>query len=540
MEKKFPFLEILDSHDRHWNNKGEKYWQGRISLICDLATKAVRHFKDEVSSMEQKISTTSDANQWEQKTTNSKNTRWNESAWMRAITIFAIFTLVGGGFYVWKSETLNALRPVGLGLNTCFFRVNQTFTARMINDSASKYLGNEFVTDTENCFADLTKMGQATSDKIIGQLNSLAALTHQFHSALNNSKSAFTRREGETEGAIPSYKKLESQKFEVESSLEREAFQIEKLIDWLRPGLILGILVLAFGSIVEARKRKTVIVQALNNNTTSSPKVATTVFTDSQIATTQSVPKIDTVVVDRKILPAGVVTGAIEDTTTRSQIGDDQQLELEMTTEIGTTMPEYRPTSQLISTEDFNIAETIKIEDIISTCLEQMAPQFFSEGIAVDLAINPDTQVNEEQREILEQLFFGAINTAIKAVRPCERVTIAADGLNGEIHFNVTAYHPHDFKQESSIHGPTLLAEVSRRNQVIKVVSGDLKLEYRDDILVSNDGSVMGVKTELSGTPIIPNTLAMTEKDSERENKTARLVAVKKTTKRQLRRELES
>ena len=53
-----------------------------------------------------------------------------------------------------NSEKIKRLTNFDSGMQTCFSRVNQTYTASMLADSSSNYLTQNFQNFTEECFAE--------------------------------------------------------------------------------------------------------------------------------------------------------------------------------------------------------------------------------------------------------------------------------------------------------------------------------------------------------------------------------------------------
>jgi hypothetical protein len=83
------------------------------------------------------------------------------------------------------------------GIQTCFTRVHQTFTARMLGSGAGEYLTKSFLETTSRCFSEVVQLADAQFTKTINELpritNTLAGEVHLFQERINSNASAFTQ-----------------------------------------------------------------------------------------------------------------------------------------------------------------------------------------------------------------------------------------------------------------------------------------------------------------------------------------------------------
>ena len=146
----------------------------------------------------------------------------------RYFSIFMVGAAVGVGLFMSTNQgPLNQLGQMAGGVSTCFARLTQTFTARMIRAKNSEYLGDSFKTSTESCFSDVINVAQtedyASKKRINKKLNILGHDAHWFHKKVSES-SNFSKGEGSN--FSERYYRLENQVEDVvemiESSTERE------------------------------------------------------------------------------------------------------------------------------------------------------------------------------------------------------------------------------------------------------------------------------------------------------------------------------
>lgn len=131
------------------------------------------------------------------------------------------------------SGHIKKMAALETGIQTCFSRVNQTYTAKLINDSSSQYLTQNFEALTEECFAEsLVTLDENFKTELLSaqkKLSTLASNVHWFHEDLISSKS--TKSIGGVSGGDPDsrFEKIESLKDEIleESENLKQAMNIE-------------------------------------------------------------------------------------------------------------------------------------------------------------------------------------------------------------------------------------------------------------------------------------------------------------------------
>lgn len=84
---------------------------------------------------------------------------------------------------------INSLYTLQDGVQTCFGRLSQSYTAKIINDRLSQYLSNDFMKTTEDCFSEALTMTREkmsyVSRQVEEELNTLAEDAHWYHEKLN-------------------------------------------------------------------------------------------------------------------------------------------------------------------------------------------------------------------------------------------------------------------------------------------------------------------------------------------------------------------
>src|SRR5437868_15284681 len=100
--------------------------------------------------------------------------------------LFLLAALVGITYNIQENSTrIKRLTNFESGMQTCFARVNQTYTAKMLGDTASNYLTQNFQNLTEECFAEgilnVEVSFKTELSQVAKKLSTLASNVHWFH-----------------------------------------------------------------------------------------------------------------------------------------------------------------------------------------------------------------------------------------------------------------------------------------------------------------------------------------------------------------------
>ncbi len=116
---------------------------------------------------------------------------WNRIAnHFKSIRVLFGFVALGGLLVTSMSSTnlsgkLGQIAQLGEGMQICFSRVGQSFTARMLGDMKSPYLNASFFATTEECIGDVIYTASNELKDSLGKtsksLNMLASNIHWFH-----------------------------------------------------------------------------------------------------------------------------------------------------------------------------------------------------------------------------------------------------------------------------------------------------------------------------------------------------------------------
>lgn len=124
-----------------------------------------------------------------------------------------------------NSGRIKKLTNFESGMQTCFTRVNQTYTAKMLGEVSSEYLTQNFQNLTEECFAEgilnVEDSFKAEMSLVAKKLSTLASNVHWFHEDILSPGSARAISENaETRDMGARFEKIETTKDEILESGE--------------------------------------------------------------------------------------------------------------------------------------------------------------------------------------------------------------------------------------------------------------------------------------------------------------------------------
>lgn len=154
---------------------------------------------------------------------------------MKMVTVLSLVALVSVSTFLQKGATrLKDITSLQEGMQTCFTRVHNTLTSRLLNNFDSKYLMKGFTATSEECFGETISYYESlniSSGAVLEGLNTLATDVHWFHEKALNSSSENTLGGSNPENVLVSlmtnrYEKLEVKRDQVVNGLYKLKNQI--------------------------------------------------------------------------------------------------------------------------------------------------------------------------------------------------------------------------------------------------------------------------------------------------------------------------
>ena len=147
--------------------------------------------------------------------------------------------LLGSTYSVYQtSDKLKKASVLEGGVQTCFNRVNQSYTARMLGDKYSPYLEAAFTNVTEECMADVIAAYEDNLaehiDKVGKKLNGLANDVHWFHTKVLKSESKALVAGVSINEFGPRFQRIEQGKSSVLESLDSFKMKLSEVLSNLK------------------------------------------------------------------------------------------------------------------------------------------------------------------------------------------------------------------------------------------------------------------------------------------------------------------
>lgn len=310
-----------------------------------------------------------------------------------------------------KTTQIKQLANFENGLQTCFTRVNQTYTAHLLSDTASAYLTQNFQNLTEECFAEGILSAEGSFQKELlnatKQLSNLASNVHWFHEDILAPKTNGIGRN--VEGRFEKIETKKDQLLESTSLYKNEiTTSLNKLKNIFYSSSVFLIMIMLGEFMNQARRRllnnareRDALSELLNKGGVASVKVGDIIKTALEQNELTNCAKL------------------FSNFHASADIGKNKnKITLDsLVTPIGTSLDTiWEDDTKTLAAEGTNISklENVNLEKINSHLVDLLAEKLFSQGVQIDMNI-PENLVIKAREEDLEQglyhLFIYAINS---------------------------------------------------------------------------------------------------------------------------------
>ena len=378
--------------------------------------------------------------------------------------IAALFLLGGLIFNTYKiqenSSQVKKITNLENGIQTCFARVNQTFTANLLKDKNSNYLTQNFQNLTEECFAEgvlaVEAMDALQASSISKKLNNLASNVHWFHedilvpaaSKKLVGKSKDTRNIGERFG------KIETTKDEILDSTNNKKEELSKALNVHKNIFFIGSTLLVILMIAElmgiARRRIAnglreseasaelsdmggihsvkvghIIKNALLQNELDKCSQLFTNYYNHQL-NEKSKSRISAESLVTPVKKKEVRTEVSQKTIDQMWADDSYGLDIDS--------PISNESEENIEINDVNI------EKITGTVVDLLAEKLFAQGVQIDVNVPENLMVRGSQEELeqaLYYLFSFAINSS-KTATGEKNISVFSHKLGEVVTFDIS------------------------------------------------------------------------------------------------------
>ena len=444
-----------------------------------------------------------------------------------------------------NSGKIKRLSTFESGMQTCFSRVNQTYTAKLLDDSSSQYLSQNFQGLTEECFAESIssveenfKVEMANSLK---KLSTLASNVHWFHEDLLAPSGIKSLSNGEGRDIGSRFEKIENTKDEVLDETETMKTKVtgdlnsSKNIFYATSTLLVVLMVLEYlantkrkisnnAREIEAEKELQdnggihsvklgeIVRLALEQNDL---KNCAKLFNNFYIHTSfEKTVKGKNKALENLAVPTSKVNAnesrAISAVATSSNIdkiwNDDS---------IGVA-------ADMVSSRELNL-EAVNLDQSISKVVDHLAEKLFSKGVQVDIKVDEKINVMGVD-EAIEQIVYHALTFAINNSSDKNNavVTLSAIKLGDIVAIDITntgtGFHPEVVRGKAGLIPSD--KQIDLDLQICSSLTSEVNGKIQLDNKINQNGEISGARIK-----VILKTA---------EGKTTRLVDLKKGSKKDL------
>lgn len=327
-----------------------------------------------------------------------------------------------------NSGRIKKLTNFESGMQTCFSRVNQTYTAKMLSDATSNYLTQNFQNLTEECFAEgilnVEESFKAELSQVAKKLSTLASNVHWFHEDILSPGSAnMIAGDGESRDVGTRFERIETRKDEILESVEAykneisESLNQEKTFFYVSATLLVLLMLSEYMSNARRRlsnlaREKEAQAELSDNGGAGSVKVGEIIRTaleqnelfncsklflnfHAQQTLDKNLKNKNKFSLEGLVTPIGAQTAAAVNEKIEKIWNDDS---------IGVSAD--HATGKKLS--DLNL------ESMSAAVVDLLAEKLFSQGIQLDVKIPENLMIKAAQEE-LEQTLYHLINYAINS-----------------------------------------------------------------------------------------------------------------------------
>ncbi len=425
-------------------------------------------------------------------------------------SVAGLFILAGLIFTTYQiqenSGQIKRLSNFESGIQTCFSRVNQTYTANILGDSASTYLTQNFQNLTEECLAEGILTVESSFAKELNtaakQLSNLASNVHWFHEDIL-APAALQNKEGRDVGAR--FEKIETTKDEILESSEKYKTEITNSLNQQKNFFYVSATLLVILMLAEymglTRRR-------LSNN--AREKEAQAELLDNGGATSVKVGEIVRVALEQNGLVNCSKLFANFHAYTSMEKGKNKMSLEALVTPMGasrklspTTLDQIWEDDSKTFSADVNSVkmENINLEKMSSSVVDLLAEKLFSQGVQLDINIADNLMIKarqEEMEQALYHLFAYAINST-HSENGEKNISIFAHKLGDVVAFDLihsgTGFEESILKQRAGLGGVSGAVDVDL--QVCQSLLSEMEAKVQLDNKIDQNGNTVGGRIKI-------------------------------------------
>lgn len=403
------------------------------------------------------------------------------------------------------------------GIQTCFTRVNQTYTANLLGDTTSNYSTQNFQNLTEECFAEGILSAENSADaELAGAaklLSNLASNVHWFHEDLlapAGAKSLAGKGEARDVGAR--FEKIETTKDEIlditgnhkdgiTSSLNNQ-----KNIFYISATLLVILMLVEYMSLTRRKlsnnaREKEAGAELSNNGGITSVKVGEIIriaLEQNQLvncsrlfanfhANAISEKGKYKMSLETLVTPMGATSEKTKNENVINQMWEDDSVGISV--------------DQTSDRNNSSNLDNINLEQTCSAVVDLHSDKLFSQGVKLDLNIPENLMIKGRQEE-LEQAFFHLVAYAINSTQSQlanKNISIFAHKLGDVVAFDLihsgNGFSDKILKQGSALNESE--ADLDLDLQVSQSLFSEVQSKIQLDNKIDQGGNIVGGRVKI-------------------------------------------
>ncbi len=431
--------------------------------------------------------------------------------------LFLLAALVGITYNIQENSTrIKRLTNFESGMQTCFARVNQTYTAKMLGDTASNYLTQNFQNLTEECFAEgilnVEDSFKTELSQVAKKLSTLASNVHWFHEDILSPAGASRALagDGESRDVGARFEKIETTKDEILEASEQYKNEIsnslnkEKTFFYVSAVFLVMVMFSEYMSTTRRRlsnhaREKEAQAELLDNGGVNSVKVGEIIRSALE----------QNELVNCSKLFANYHTEQAFGKTVKNK--NKLSLESLVTPMAGQSSEVVNEKIDKIWNDDSigvaadNLEETmlhdLSLAQMSSSVIDLLAEKLFSQGIQLDVKI-PEHITVKGRAEELEQTLYNLVNYAINSTQSGngeKSISIYAHRLGDIVAFDMiysgAGFDEEILKQRVGLTSTAKALDVDL--QICQSLLEEIEAKIQLDNKINQNGDIIGGRVKI-------------------------------------------
>lgn len=325
------------------------------------------------------------------------------------IALFCTFSITA---FVSKGLNRDAstLFTLGKGLTTCFLRVNQSYTAKLLGGNPS-YLSESFTANTESCFADVLFLIEnsisSTTDKIFVKANKLSSDIHWFSGDLTGNGNT------NLDAINQKFTKLEGQKNSISELIETRKEKLSSSDNYISYVyyILFALTLFTMGFIVLEKRRKvlsnleleTEALDLINEDELNTERAENIILDALSTNDLENCSELYKELNNRVLKDKAFFVSKKYSDTMEEKVEDktkNNKTEEELLPVTSKSIDRVEPYSKTKIRK-----KSLTIDSILADTVDGLASKIFSSGVIIDLNIESGLTL-DGNKEMLSQSFY--------------------------------------------------------------------------------------------------------------------------------------